>query len=370
MTLLLDYKNQSDELVSNKELKRLENYKDILIFGAGDSGEWCYRVLVDKGFKVSAFIDNYSHKWGGKIHDLTIYSFEKAMEMFPDAAICVGSVWYEEIYNQIVGYSEQLGNNIFPLLTTMVWETGAKKFFSSEGQYIREHIAEFEKTADWLEDAQSVKTLNGLLNYRLTRDINYIKEIKSIQEVYLDYTIIDRNLLLDGWIVDGGAFDGDSIEYFIKILKNDKLKVKAYEAGEVNCERLKKKAGLWPNVQLELHQAALWNQDNQLLNFSGSGLSGAVNLTDATEVVHTEKIDSSVGKVSFIKLDVEGAEKNALIGAAGTIARHKPQMAICGYHLQDDLIEIPKLIKNLNPDYKIYLRHYMLSSADTIIYAV
>lgn len=73
--------------------------------------------------------------------------------------------------------------------------------------------------------------------------------------------------------------------------------------------------------------------------------------------------------VTFIKMDIEGAEMEALEGAQKTIERCKPKLAISIYHKEDDLWEIPYYILKKYPWYKIYIRHYALTTNETVMYA-
>lgn len=85
----------------------------------------------------------------------------------------------------------------------------------------------------------------------------------------------------------------------------------------------------------------------------------------------TEKIDDiDFERVDFIKLDIEGAERNCLEGARKTIEKYHPRLAICAYHLQDDLLVLYEFIKSLHGSYDIKLRHYKDSSGDTILYGI
>ena len=72
----------------------------------------------------------------------------------------------------------------------------------------------------------------------------------------------------------------------------------------------------------------------------------------------------------MIKLDIEGAELEALKGARETILRHKPKLAICIYNKPEDMIDIPLYIKELVPEYKLYVRHYTNTNDETVLYAV
>ena len=75
-------------------------------------------------------------------------------------------------------------------------------------------------------------------------------------------------------------------------------------------------------------------------------------------------------KVTFVKMDIEGAEPQALRGAENIIRTQKPRLAICIYHDLKHLWEIPFYIKNLVPEYKIYLRHHTNLEYETVCYAI
>lgn len=369
----LDYKNATTNIISDKNLKRIKQYNSVIVFGAGDSGTWVYMLLEKYGIEVNAYCDNYKAKQGTKKHGLPVLSFEEAVKKYPQAAICIGSVWYEEIYNQIINYDCNLKNNIFSVLTTMVWETGNKAFKSEEINYIKNNHQKLEMIQDLFVDDYSKKTFEGLINYRLTRNLDYLKQIKSLNSIYLDEDFIDIDYLKTSVCIDGGAFDGDTIKYFIDKSETNQLYFHAYEADLMNCNALKKYIASIHGLKVFIHNAALWNKDGELLHFSGGGLSAAIKDAITNDHVKTETIDSLMNvekRIGYIKLDIEGSENKALNGARKIIKRDKPVLAICAYHLQDDLIELPKLILEINPEYKLYLRHYRLSSSDTIIYAV
>ena len=70
-------------------------------------------------------------------------------------------------------------------------------------------------------------------------------------------------------------------------------------------------------------------------------------------------------------MDIEGSEFNALKGAAETIQKYSPVLAICAYHKHEDLITLPQFIKSLNKNYKIYFRYHRLNmDTDCILYAI
>lgn len=114
----------------------------------------------------------------------------------------------------------------------------------------------------------------------------------------------------------------------------------------------------------------LWNQKDELsfLQRSSNGhLSQEGNIRVKLDALdHILKGE----KVTFIKMDIEGAELKALQGSRNTIIEHRPKLAICVYHKPEDIIEIPLYIHEIAPEYKFYLRHHSKEYTETVLYAV
>lgn len=75
-------------------------------------------------------------------------------------------------------------------------------------------------------------------------------------------------------------------------------------------------------------------------------------------------------RVTFIKMDIEGAELETLQGAEKTIKSNLPKLAISIYHKPEDIFTIPSLIYQYSDCYMFYLRHYSFFDWDTVLYAV
>ena len=102
-----------------------------------------------------------------------------------------------------------------------------------------------------------------------------------------------------------------------------------------------------------------------------SGLTGSKTVYDETEnIITIYSIDSFLNgsPITFLKSDTEGEELNILKGAENTIKKYKPKMAISVYHKPDDLLTIPKFIKELVPEYNLVLRHHSKSFSETVLY--
>lgn len=147
-------------------------------------------------------------------------------------------------------------------------------------------------------------------------------------------------------------------------------KIFAFEPDINNCQVCKKNFEESCPVEYHLETAGLWSEKT-VLKFVEEDCGSHINEKGTVEVP-TVNIDEVVGdsKVTFIKMDIEGAELEALKGASKTIQVNKPRLAICLYHKAEDIIEIPKYIKELVPEYKLFIRHYYPYFFDTVLYAV
>ncbi len=104
-----------------------------------------------------------------------------------------------------------------------------------------------------------------------------------------------------------------------------------------------------------------FNEEKSFSSIYGNGINS----------VEVDKIDNIVKqRVDFIKLDIEGAEQDAIDGAEETIKKYKPILAICVYHNAEDWYKIPQKVLSIQSDYDIYLRHYMEGIFETVMYFI
>ncbi len=149
-------------------------------------------------------------------------------------------------------------------------------------------------------------------------------------------------------------------------------KVYAFEPDPSNyqdCLRRKEKEGL---SQVNIYPYGTWNKSERLaFAANGDGTSCISNngKTSIDAVAIDEIVDES-DRVTFIKMDVEGAELKSLEGAKHTIQKNRPKLAICIYHKPEDMITLPLYIKSLVPEYQLYMRHHGNATNETVLYAI
>lgn len=171
--------------------------------------------------------------------------------------------------------------------------------------------------------------------------------------------------------VDGGAYDGLTALSFAKWAGDGFGHIYCFEPDVANQELCRRRLASFPSDRVKLIPKGLWSQ-SETLYFDSQGGQGSC-LADAGEgSVEVTSLDEELQgeKVSFIKMDVEGAEFAALRGAEKIILEQRPKLAICVYHKPEDIFEIPQLLLSYHEDYSFFLRQYALGGAETVLYAI
>ena len=176
----------------------------------------------------------------------------------------------------------------------------------------------------------------------------------------------------DEIFIDGGCFNCNTDVLFSEWTNGQYKKIYAFEPDDVNYEGCLEAIKKEKLKNVEVINAGVWSEDTTLSFVADHGQGAKVGEGTNTITINAKSIDSVVedDRVTFIKLDVEGSELEALHGAKNTILKNRPRLAICLYHKPEDIVEIPAYILSLIPDYKIYIRHYQLSKNETIMYAI
>jgi FkbM family methyltransferase len=243
--------------------------------------------------------------------------------------------------------------------------------------YYSENHSLFEQTRDWLEDDKSKKTMDLFIEGHTTYKPFSLYDVwdeSSVKDQYFDRELI--KLSNNEVFVDCGAYVGDTLSDFANRVECfDK-----YYAFEPDTRRFKMlayeidRASVKGDVQ-HIKKGA-WSKKTVLCFSQEKGCGeiterdGGINRKNTISVDCIDNVVRDDDKVSFIKMDIEGAEMEALIGAENTIKRNHPVLAICVYHKKEDLITIPQYIKKLDSNYKIYLRAYYPYLAEVVLYAI
>lgn len=172
-------------------------------------------------------------------------------------------------------------------------------------------------------------------------------------------------------LTKGTAHDAHkrTTDYFIEQTGDTTASIVAFEPDPINAEHCRRIAREH-NLNIQLIEAGAYSKDG-VLHFNSSGSSMSCIEENGSISVNIRTIDNVVGdqRVSFIKVDIEGSELEALKGASRCIQRDKPICAISAYHRIGDTIVLLNYLKELVPEYCFALRHYSNSSCETVLYA-
>jgi FkbM family methyltransferase len=170
-------------------------------------------------------------------------------------------------------------------------------------------------------------------------------------------------------VLDCGANVGTFTRYAVRL---GAKKVIAIEPAPNNLETLRRNfAKEIAEGRVVVYPKGVWNKDDVLIlneHNDTTAMDSFVITTDthkgiAVPLTTIDKLVPELGldRVDFIKMDIEGAEQNALAGGRETILKWKPRMEMSVNHLKEDPVKIPQLILGMQPDYK---QRFLLCDAD------
>lgn len=342
---------------------KYKNYKYICMFGVGNIGLYSQQQLKKLGIIVDFFCDNDSKKWGGVLNEITCISLQELISKKEDTMVLIATRYYKEIYLQLENLNFK---NIDRVLDNKFL---VDAFFESQD---REFVIDkLSKTVDILEDDESCRILTRIIQEWTRNEYLYAQ----IDDIYSEPQYFMKELVGDEIenFVDCGAYTGDTLEEYIKYVSEKFNKVYLFELSKLNCERLlqniRAEYAKYEDKLLAINKGVAG--DNRMIKYTerdeGSNLADGGETEGEIVTLDSILLDK---EIDFIKMDIEGAELEALEGAHQIIKEKVPKLAICIYHKPQDLWEIPLKIKELQPDYKIYIRHHTDLLNETVCYAI
>ena len=231
------------------------------------------------------------------------------------------------------------------------------EFFELKASTLKKHIDDFVWLYSNLCDYQSKTILYGILNNWYNWDFTYLG--KSIQNLYDDY--FDLDLIPsceDEVLVDLGAYIGDTALSFINNYGEDSYKkIYCYEINKENFGYLE--ANMKPYEDIYLRLKGVYDENKEMFLKENGELSSSQVSDDGDILVNMVCLDDDIKEeITIIKSDIEGSEVKALIGAKGHIINEHPKLLISIYHSNNDVWQIPKMIKEMDDSYRFYLRYH------------
>ena len=377
----------------NSYVEKIKNGSDVVLYGVSENGFMKYQQLKSAGVEATFFWCD-TESAGGEVEGMPILSLcelyamdkektvvfvysdtepiaekKERLELagFKDIGCCTPGIEdYYGIISQIPGIRSELKELFYELFMDIYFQKPPVRLRRKHNSMlILAKIMEISEAYNLLADEESRDTFRNILQYRVTGNAEYLKECAVYPQYFMPgiYEFSE-----DEVYVDAGAAQGDSILAFIRQVNGKYGKIYGFEAKKSYRAGM---SALFANENVEIIPSGLHEKPGKLYFHEGQhGSKVSTTVVSANEIDVTSLDAAITGRVSFIKMDIEGSEIPALKGGVRTIQENKPKLAICAYHLEDDLWNIPILIKKLVPEYKIYMRqHYETVDWETVCYA-
>lgn len=333
--------------------------KPVVIYGMGDGCEKIMRVCETYGIPVAGIFASDEYVRGHTFLGLPVLRYAEAKERFGSMIVLLAFAAFElglvANIKRIAGEQELYAPDV-PLFGGGLFERG----------YAQAHRAEFAQAYAMLVDETSRCVFRSVLSFKASGKIEYLLNCETPKQEAYDAVL---RLGPDECCADLGAYDGDTVREFLAATGGRYRSIHALEPNPKNFAKLERTCGELPRVSL--YQKGAWNRAETLCFNAKAGRSSAIQ-PGAKNMIEAEAVDALIREpLSFIKFDVEGAEREALEGCARQLAEHRPKLAVSAYHRNEDLFALPLQIAAVRGDYRVYLRHHPYIPAwDTVYYMV
>lgn len=324
----------------------------IVLYGTGNGADAVLDIFEKLNIKISAICASDGFVRKRTFRGFVVESISSAREKLVNPVFCLSfASSIPEVMDKIKALSP-----IVPVVPVFGKDYIDRNFLS-------ENKDKIDFAYSLLADSKSKDIFENILTFEFTGELSYLLKTESTRKEALVDLL---NLTDKEHYADLGAYRGDTVDE-LKFLCGGFEKTYAFEPDKKTFAKLAENTAGYDNI--ELFPYALW-KENTTLNFSGGGGRQSALCPEGYEV-RAVALDSILSdkKLTYIKADVEGAEKEALEGMRKILAEQKPKLCISVYHRSADIFELIIAIHNINPDYKIHLRHHPYIPAwDTNIY--
>ncbi len=265
--------------------------------------------------------------------------------------------------------------------------------FQKEKLYYQNNKMRVVDNIKVLADEKSKYVYKGLINYRRTHNRKYMRGIvDSAKDMYFDCDIVKWKQ--DEGFCECGAYNGDTLHVISKLMLKNKVNrwwAIAFECEDRNFKLLERRINNEDLLRNRVipYKMATWSEkatlhfdsgmeqssrlsDNGIMTVNADSIDNIIDSLKKQECVNVDckSLLTTKGEISFVIMDVEGAEMPSIKGAYNTISEYHPRLAISIYHSDSDMVDIIEYIHSNWPFYKLYVRHYTWLYTETILYAI
>ncbi len=366
--------NQADSVIGHQrsitDQIMLPFDNQFVLFGAGRLGRYVLAALRSIGILPLAFADNNPQLWGTEVDGLKVFSPQQAASEFGSRAVFIVTIYTSApIHTQLHNLDLQMIS--FPALTWRFPNTFLP-YYGLELPY--KIFNQAEKVLNVLNlwaDEDSCKEYIGQLEWRISLNASVLPPHLPPHDIYFPSDII--KFIDDEVLVDCGAYIGDTIQVYIQRENHNFRRIIAIEPDPISIHLLQNYVSNLPDFircKIVVMQKAIGSkQEKVFFNVTGSVASSTSSEGYELECFPLDYLLSHE-QPTYIKMDIEGAEIDALLGGRKTIEQYLPVLAISIYHSQEHLWQIPALIRSFSDRYHLFLRRYSDECWESVCYAI
>ncbi len=349
----------------------------VVLYGAGGLGRITLKGLKNLGLPPLAFADKRADASTAAIDGVPVLHPAEAVRRYGTEAVFVVTIWNAQTDHQYPVTRDELhrlgAKHVAPALA-LFWkhpETFLPYYCLDVPERTLAARDDILTMSQQLADDASREVLIRQLRWRLQMDFEALP-LPVTGPAYFQSDLLPPRA--DELFIDCGAYDGDSLREFLPRMQGNVARTIAIEPDPTSYARLEAGAAELPagtRERVRTLRVAVGRRRRKL-RFEGSGLASAhasgLGSIEVDCVPLDEILDGE--NPTLVKMDLEGAEIDALLGGENSIRRAGPSMAICVYHCPDHLWSIPLLLRRMLPQHELYLRPHGYEGWDLVCYAV
>ena len=333
--------------------------KPIILYGMGDGADKVLREFNKLNISAAGVMASDDFVRYQKFHGFTVEKLSDIEKRFDDfiIALCFASQLSDvTAHIRAVAEKHKLVVPGVPVFGENIFNT----------EFYRENEADINRACELLEDDRSRRVFCDIIRFEYSGELKYLDNCTTDKDEAFNNIL---RLSDDEDYLDLGAYDGDTIDEFLNFTDG---KYRSITALEPNLKSFKKLCGHCADMErVHLWQLGSYNRNTVIKFNTKSGRNCAID--SAGKPIQVAKADTILcgKKITYAKLDVEGAERETLQGMENTIRLFKPKLNVAAYHRSEDIFALILQLNALNSDYKFYLRHHpYIPHWDTNLYVV
>lgn len=341
----------------------------IYLFGAGGAASWILNGFKRENIKVNGFLDDMAYKiknvCGIPVYNPKDLKFSKEDKEKSIVVFCIMTPKVN-IKNIIKKLNDGGWKNVYTFSffgKELYNQTKKVRCSMVDPVDIENNIEKINQVRQILTDDKSKKILDGYLNFVLSLDDSYFPPIDNHPYFPSDIPRLNNPIRF----IDCGGFNGDTIED--AIANGYELeKAISFEPDPLNFKLLAKNIKKYKDI---IAVPCGVYSETKILKFKNQNDMGSFIDDTGNMMIQCVSLDDMIPCFSptFIKMDIEGSEKDALIGCETLLKTNKPNLAISVYHVSTHIYDIPLyLFQIYGTEYNYYLRRHSRTIADIVFY--